>query len=219
MQPYQIVLADDHLLFREGLKRIIEAYPDLKVVGEVDDGLKLLELLKKFAPQMVILDISMPNLQGIEATKELKSLCPEVKVLILTMHKSREHLYRAIYAGADGYLVKEDAHADLINAIKSIKEGGTFISPLIGEQMTDIFVQKVRGKLNFPTSPLTNREIQVLQLVAEGKTSREIAELLFISMMTVQNHRTNIKKKLNIKKNADLVKYAIEKGYTSTSSF
>ena len=100
MQPYQIVLADDHLLFREGLKRIIEAYPDLKVVGEVDDGLKLLELLKKFAPQMVILDISMPKLQGIEATKELKSLCPEVKVLILTMHKSREHLYRAIYAGA-----------------------------------------------------------------------------------------------------------------------
>jgi DNA-binding NarL/FixJ family response regulator len=218
MERYPIVLADDHMLFREGLKRIIEAYPDLEVVGEVNDGLKLLAFLKKSPPKMVLLDISMPNLQGIEATKEIKMLCPEVKVLILTMHKSKEHLYRAISAGADGYLLKEDAHSDLINAIKTVRDGGSFISPLIGEQMTDIFVQKCRGKFESPTGPLTSREIQILQLVAEGKTSREIAELLFISMMTVQNHRTNIKKKLNIKKNADLVKYAIEKGYTSTSS-
>ena len=218
MQPYQIVLADDHLLFREGVKRIIEAYPELKVVGEVNDGLMLLELLKKSSPGIVILDISMPNLQGIEATREIKTLCPEVKVLILTMHKSKEHLYRAISAGAEGYLLKEDAHTDLITAIKTIQSGGTYISPLIGDQMTDIFVEKLRGKLESPTGPLTNREIQVLQLVAEGKTSKEIADLLFISMMTVQNHRTNIKRKLNIKKNADLVKYAIEKGYTSTGS-
>lgn len=218
MQPYQIVLADDHLLFREGVKRIIEAYPELKVVGEVNDGLMLLELLKISPPGIVILDISMPNLQGIEATREIKTLCPEVKVLILTMHKSKEHLYRAISAGAEGYLLKEDAHTDLITAIKTIQAGGTYISPLIGDQMTDIFVEKLRGKLESPTGPLTNREIQVLQLVAEGKTSKEIADLLFISMMTVQNHRTNIKRKLNIKKNADLVKYAIEKGYTSTGS-
>ncbi len=218
MQPYQIVLADDHLLFREGVKRIIETYPELKVVGEVNDGLMLLELLKKTPPEMVILDISMPNLQGIEATREIKHLSPEVKVLILTMHKSKEHLYRAISAGAEGYLLKEDAHTDLISAIKTIQGGGTFISPLIGDQMADIFVEKLRGKLESPTGPLTNREIQVLQLVAEGKTSKEIADLLFISMMTVQNHRTNIKRKLNIKKNADLVKYAIEKGYTSTGA-
>jgi DNA-binding NarL/FixJ family response regulator len=218
VQPYQIVLADDHLLFREGVKRIIEAYPELKVVGEVNDGLMLLELLKISPPGIVILDISMPNLQGIEATREIKTLCPEVKVLILTMHKSKEHLYRAISAGAEGYLLKEDAHTDLITAIKTIQAGGTYISPLIGDQMTDIFVEKLRGKLESPTGPLTNREIQVLQLVAEGKTSKEIADLLFISMMTVQNHRTNIKRKLNIKKNADLVKYAIEKGYTSTGS-
>jgi DNA-binding NarL/FixJ family response regulator len=215
VQPYQIILADDHPLFREGVKRIVESSPELKVVGEVNDGLMLLELLKKSTPQMVILDISMPALPGIEATRRIKTLYPDVQVLILTMHKSEEHLSRAVSAGAAGYLLKEDAPADLITAIKTIRTGGTYISKLIREQMAHIFEEKHRGGPGSPAGPLTKREIQVLHLTAEGKTSKEIADMLLISRMTVHNHRANIKRKLNINRNAALVKYALEKGYIS----
>jgi DNA-binding NarL/FixJ family response regulator len=215
--PYQIVLCDDHVMFREGIRGVIEIMPELKVVGELGDGLELMEFMKTANPDMVILDISMPKVQGIEATKEIKKTHPKVKVLILTMHKSTEHLIRAFSVGADGYLLKENARSDLIAAIDKIRHGKTYVSPLITDQIGEMFVHR-KGRPTAPTETLTSREIEVLTLLSEGKSSKEIAELLFISTMTVQNHRANIKKKLNIRKNADLVKYAIQRGYTSTVS-
>ncbi len=218
MSPYRIVLADDHTMFRQGIKRIIGEVADLEVVGEASDGLQLLNLLKKLTPHMVILDISMPNLRGIEATREIKMIYPDMKVLILTMHKSKEYLYHAISAGAEGYLLKEDADTELLFAIKKIRQGGIYISPLLSQELTDDLVQTCRGNGKLLFDLLTTREREVLKLIAEGKSSKEIANLLFISVHTVHQHRAHIMKKLNLKRTADLVKYAISKGYTSATT-
>ena len=215
MRPYQIVLADDHMMFRQGIKRIIEEVPDFTIVGEVNDGLELLKLLKSTKPDMVIADISMPNLRGIEATHEIKNTHPSVKVLILTMHKDKEHLFHAISAGAEGYLLKEDADTELFSAIKTIRLGGVFISPLLSVQVADVLFDRKRTE--GMVSSLTIREREVLKLIAEGKSSKEIAALLCISVRTIHHHRANIMKKLKIKKTADLIKYAIRKGFTSTA--
>ncbi|MHC1743512.1 MAG: response regulator [Syntrophobacteraceae bacterium] len=216
MKPYRIVLVDDHILFREGIKSLIGASDDFLIVGEAGDGKRLLALLEDVTTEMVIMDISMPGYQGVEATREAKKLLPDLKVLILTMHNSKEYLYHAMSAGADGYLLKEDAHDDLITAIRTLQEGKPYISPLMSGHVQDMFIKRIRGE-EIESEALTQREVEVLRLVAEGKSSKEIAEHLFISIMTVQNHRANIKKKLNMRKNVDLVKYAIRKGYVSPS--
>ena len=215
---YKIVLAEDHILVREGIKKIIEALPGLQVVGEVGDGLELLEFLKKVAVDMVILDISMPSLPGIEATREIKKAYPMVSVLILTMHKKKEYLNNAIEAGVDGYLLKEDAPKELLNAIDQIRQGMVYVSPLLSGDLANLYVQSQRQKEAEPSSPLSPREIEIITLIAEGKTSKEIAEILFLSFRTIQNHRTKIMRKLNLKKNTDLVKYAIRKGYAVTAA-
>ncbi len=215
MAPYRIVLADDHVLVRQGLRRILEGMPGLEVVGEANDGLDLLDLLKRVTPDLVLLDIFMPNLRGIEAIHEIRKIHPEAKVLILTMHKDKEYLYLALSAGAKGYLLKEDADRELFSAIEKVRQGKTFISPHFSEEVVDDLVQIRRGDVRavFETDPLTPREREVLKLIAEGKSSKEIAQLLFISVLTVNNHRANIMEKLNMKKATDLVKYAIRKGY------
>ena len=215
MASYSIILADDHVLVRQGLRRILEGTDDLEVVGEANDGLELLQLLKHLTPQMVILDIFMPNLRGIEAITEIKTMQPDVKILILTMHRDKEYLYLALSAGAKGYLLKEDAARDLFSAIAEVRQGKTYISPYFSDQVVNDVVQIVRGnaKSIFETDPLTSREREVLKLVAEGKSSKEIANLLFVSVFTVNNHRASIMEKLNLNKATDLVKYAIRKGY------
>ena len=216
--PFSILLADDHVMFRRGVRRIIQSIGDVEVVGEAGDGFELLELLKKTSPQLVILDISMPNLRGLEATREIKIINPDVKVLILTMHKDKEYLYHAFSAGAEGYLLKEDADSELISAIDTLRRGGTYISPLLSTQLADLFMQKSRPgaeQMTSPREPLTTREREIIKLIAEGKSSKEVADLLFISSRTVQHHRANIMRKLNLKKTADLVKYALQKGYTA----
>lgn len=218
VKPFQIVLADDHVMFRQGIKRIIEGMADVEVVGEASDGLELLALLKKTTPQMVILDISMPKLRGLEATREIKILNPAIKVLLLTMHKDKEYLYHGFAAGAEGYLLKEDADTELLNAIETLKRGGTYVSPLLSPQLTDLLVGKYSGESQIPGEILTTREREIIKLIAEGRSSKEISELLFISTRTVQHHRANIMRKLKVKRAADLVKYAIQKGYTSTGS-
>jgi DNA-binding NarL/FixJ family response regulator len=181
----------------------------------VGSGLELLTLLNKLTPDMILLDISMPNLRGIEATREIKSIHPDVKVLILTMHKNKEYLHQAISAGADGYLLKEDAGTELSSAIQTIRRGRIYISPLLSDELTEDWAQISRGKSKIPfeRDPLTTREKEVLKLISEGKSNREIADLFFISVRTVERHRANMMMKLNVKKTADLVKYAIEKGY------
>jgi DNA-binding NarL/FixJ family response regulator len=218
-RPLSILLADDHVMFRRGVRRIIQGMDGVEVVGEAGDGFELLELLKKTDPGLVILDISMPNLRGLEATREIKIINPKVKVLILTMHKDREYLYHAFTAGAEGYLLKEDADSELIAAIDTLRQGGTYISPLLSPQLADIFMEQAQpaGKPWLSGEPLTVREREVIKLIAEGKSSKEIGGLLFISSRTVQHHRANIMRKLNLKKTADLVKYAIQKGYTEAA--
>jgi DNA-binding NarL/FixJ family response regulator len=217
MMMYKIVLAEDHVLVREGIKKIIEAIPGLEVVGEVGDGPELLELLKGLAPDMVIMDISMPSLSGIEATREIKKAYPRVKVLILTMHKKQEYLNNAIAAGVDGYLLKEDAPKELLNAIEKIRQGMVYVSPLLSSDLATLYVQSQRHNVPKPADLLSPREIEIIKMIAEGKSSKEIAEILFLSFRTIQNHRTKIMKKLNLKKNTDLVRYAIRKGYAATS--
>ena len=211
MSPYRIVLADDHVLVRQGIRKLIEESPDLQVVGEASDGSELLELLRNVKADLAILDITMPNISGIEATQRVKAIYPGLKVLILTMHKGRELLEHAIAAGANGYLLKEDAPRELLNAIKTIQQGEVYMSPLIVPYLKEFYVQRHR-KVNQPDL-LTARETEVLKLVAEGKSSKEIAAILCLSIRTVDNHRSNIMRKLNITKNTDLVKYALSMGY------
>jgi DNA-binding NarL/FixJ family response regulator len=213
MKPYKIVIADDHSLFRDVVKKSIEDVPGLKVVGTAGDGLELLEVLQKAPADMIILDIAMPKLQGIEATHEIKSLYPGTKILILTMHKTKEHLVRALEAGADGYLVKENAYTDLIAAIDALRQGKNYISSLISDLMADLIRQQPGGRQARSPETLTPREKEVLRLIADGQTSREIAALLDIAPLTVDHHRRNIMRKLNLKKNVNLVKYAIQAGF------
>jgi len=212
MGTYRIVVADDHALFRQGLKGILKGGADLEVIGEAADGLELLKLLKvdQLDPHLVILDISMPNLRGIEAIREIKTLYPNVKILIVTMHKDKEYLYQALAAGADGYFLKRDADAELFAAIDKIRKGTIYVTPHLSDRLEDDWKQ-IRGGFGKPI--LTIREREVLKLIAEGKSNKEIAEVLFISVHTVERHRANIMAKLNMKKTAELVKYAIQKGY------
>jgi DNA-binding NarL/FixJ family response regulator len=218
MIMYKLILAEDHVLVREGIKKIIEAFPGFEVVGEVGDGPDLLRLLKKLPVDMVILDITMPSLPGIEATREIKQAYPNVKVLILTMHKKKEYLHNAMAAGVDGYLLKEDAPKELLKAIEKIRQGMIYVSPLLASDLANLYVQSQRQEEAEPAEPLTRREIEIIKLIAEGKSSKEMAEIMFLSFRTIQNHRVKIMKKLNLKKNTDLVKYAIHKGYTATTS-
>ena len=215
MGSCHIVLADDHLMFRQGLKRILEERSDLEVVGEVDCGLELLKLLERLVPDLIILDISMPNLRGLEAIHEIKMDHPKVKILVLTMHKDKEYLHQALTAGAEGYLLKEDADTELFSAIDRVQQGKIYVSPKLSEGLTEDWIKITRGDHTVSLEPeqLTTREREVLKLIAEGKSSKEIGDVLFISARTVERHRANIMEKLNLKNIADLIKYAIQKGY------
>ena len=212
MGTYRIVVADDHALFRQGLKSILKGGADLEVIGEAGDGLELLNLLKldQLDPHLVVLDISMPNLRGLEAIRDIKTLHPNAKILMVTMHRDKEYLYQALAAGADGYFLKRDAEAELFAAIDKIRQGTIYVSPHLSHQREDHWEQ-LRGGFGKPI--LTTREREVLKLIAEGKSNKEIAGVLFISVHTVERHRANIMAKLNMKKTADLVRYAIRKGY------
>ena len=212
MDAYTIVLADDHAMFREGIKKIIERIEDALISGEVNDGLELLELLKRSNPNLVILDISMPNLRGLEAIREIKRTYPQIKVLVLTMHKKKEFIRQALRDGADGFLLKEDAGGELIRAVQTVRNGGMYLSPLLSSLLMSLALEEERTEI------LTIREREVLKLLAEGKRTKEIAEALYISPYTVRRHRSNIMEKLNTNSLADLVKYAISQNYTHDHS-
>ena len=216
MAKCSIIIADDHALIRQGLKRLIEEKESLEVVGEAGDGLELLGLLEKTTPDMILLDISMPHLRGIEVINEAKRLCPNVKILMITMHKTEQYFLCAMSAGADGYLLKEDSDTELLAAIDIVMDGELYISPFLGEQFSEEVIRQYREKGVFPCETLTNREVEVLKLVAEGLTSKEIADILSISIRTVEHHRANLLKKLDLKNTADLIKHAIQNGFINT---
>jgi DNA-binding NarL/FixJ family response regulator len=213
-KPYRVILADDHNLVRSGLRKILEEKADLEVASEVGDGLELLSALKKINPDLIILDVSMPNLRGIEAIPEIRHVRPTVKVLMLTMHREEEYLYQAISAGADGYLLKDDAERELFSAIDNIRSGKIYISPGLKDQSMQNWARLRRGEDGVDRGDnLTVRQREILKMIAEGKSNKEIGDLLFISVRTVERHRANIMSRLNIKKTAELVKYALRKRY------
>ena len=215
MTPFKIVLADDHVILRQGLKRILEGDVGIGVVGEADNGLDLLRLLQRVPCDLVILDISMPRLRGIEAIPEIRSVQAHLKVLILTMHRELELLGAALTAGANGYVLKEDADTQLFAAIARIRKGGTYVSPKLTDEMAHDWARSGRTDA-IPAvdgERLTLRERQVLKLTAEGHSSREISGFLCISARTVEHHRAHIMTKLRLRKTADVVRYALYGGY------
>ena len=218
MNSYRIVLGDDHIILRDGIKQIINKKNDFSVVGEASNGLELLRLLKRQKTDMIILDISMPGMRGIEATREIKSIHPEIKIVILTMHKIDRYIQLALEAGADGYLFKETTGDELFGAITCVRNGGSYVSKSVSQEWTPEMIKIYQGGMKPRKETLTTREKEILKLIAEGTASKEIAELLFISIHTVNNHRANIIKKLNMKKPADLTRYAMKEGYISDRS-
>ncbi|MDD3581696.1 MAG: response regulator transcription factor [Desulfobacca sp.] len=213
MSPYGVVLADDHVLIRQGIRRIIQEHPGLKVIGEARDGLELLDFLKISNPALVLLDISMPKLSGLEVSKIIKTRYPQIKILLLTMYKNQEYLHHALEAGVDGYLLKEDADTELIKAIDTIRSGRNYVSTLLSEELTDLLVARNRTKQQkTELELLTGREKEIVQLITIGQTNLEIAESLFISVRTVQHHRANIMRKLRLKNTVEMVRFAIHHG-------
>ncbi|MHB8069316.1 MAG: LuxR C-terminal-related transcriptional regulator [Desulfobaccales bacterium] len=196
------------------IKKNLEDIPGLEVVGEAGNGLELLESVEKLHPQMVILDIGMPYLGGLEAAKEIKTRHPEIKILWLTMYKSKDYLARASEVGIDGYILKDNAFKDLVSAIEEIRAGKPYISSFIIQPLLEGFLKKPRPATE-ESGPLSPREIEVLQCFAAGKPNKAIAASLFISEATVRIHLRNIKMKLNIKDNIDLVRYALKHGYAT----
>ena len=215
VNPCRIIIADDHVSFRQGLKNLLGARSDLEVIGEAANGLQLLDLLNQSLPDIILLDVSMLNLRGIEAVREIKKAYPRVKILILTMREDKQSLEQTISAGARGYLLKEDTGTKLFRAIEKIRRGRIYVSPTLLEELTEDWVKTLHdeSKASPKIEQLTVREKEVLKLLAEGKGSREIAELLFISIRTVERHRANIMQKLDVKKTADIVRHAIQRGY------
>lgn len=212
---YHIVLADDHVLIRHGIKNIISQENNLEIIGECGDGEELLDFLRENVPDMVILDISMPKISGIDLTESIKKLYPSVKVLVLTMHKGKQFFYRAMSAGADGYLIKSDSGEEIMHALQKIRAGRTYIAPYLAEDFTEDMLSVYRNQATSPFKDLTKREKQILALVVEGNTSRTMAEKLNLSPRTVDHHRSSLLKKFNMKNSVDLVNYAVRNGYVS----
>ncbi len=208
-----VLLADDHTILRAGLKMMLNAQPDIEVVGEASDGKQAVTEAVRLRPDVVLMDITMPECNGIEATKQIKRVLGDVKVLVLTMHENEEYLFQMLRAGASGYMLKEAADTELISAIRVVCSGRFYLSPSAQTMMVSDYLQRVRtGEERDSYSALTEREREILKLVAEGYTNNQIGERLFISPKTVDTHRTHIMDKLNLHSRAELVKYAMRRG-------
>jgi DNA-binding NarL/FixJ family response regulator len=210
-----IFLADDHPVVRAGLRLIIEAQPDLKVVGEVDNGSQAVQQVEKHCADIVIMDIAMPQLNGVEATKQIRTLCPTTEVIILSMHASAKHIFRALKAGAKGYLLKGSASNEVVEAIRAVKVGQRYLSQKISEEVRGELNRQSLDRIEDPLDRLSSREREVLQLVVEGKSSPEIAGHLHLSVKTVETYRYRVMQKLNLTDLPSLVKFAIQHGLTS----
>jgi two-component system response regulator NreC len=218
MGNIKVLVADDHTILRQGIKALLDNQAGIEVIGEAKDGREALELVERLLPDVILMDIAMPGLNGLEATRRIKKKFPGIKVLVLTMYTNEEYVFQILNAGANGYLVKETAFQDLISAIKAVYRDEAFMSPSISKKVINRYTQRVR-KANDPTCDiLTTREREILQLIAEGSSSKKIAEALFISPKTVETHRTHIMDKLNIHNRTDLIKYAIRTGIVDIDS-
>jgi DNA-binding NarL/FixJ family response regulator len=212
----RIVLADDHTIIRSGLKLLLEQQPDFKVTGEASDGREAVQLVEKLRPDVAVLDIGMPNLNGIEATRQIAAQETPTQVVILSMHSDEGYVLRALKAGARAYILKNSAEADLIRAVRAVAEGKSFFSPVISKMLLEDYVRQVREKsVEDSYDLLTPREREILQLLAEGRTNKEVASTLGLSLHTVETHRGNILQKLNLHGTPELILYAVRKGIIS----
>ena len=212
MSKIRVMLVDDHTILREGLRSLLALQEDIEVVGEAGDGQTALELIGTLKPDVVLMDVAMPRMDGLEATRRIKKDFPETRVVVLTQHDNREYVFSLLQAGAVGYILKKSGGAEVINAIRSAYTEGAFLPPSIAREVMDRFIQRPPEE---GQPRLTDREKEVLRLIAEGKTNKEIAEILFLSVKTVMAHRANIMEKLDLHSRTELVKYAIRQGMIS----
>ncbi len=208
-----ILLAEDHAVMRTGLKLVLERQPDFRVTGEASDGREAVALAHQQHPDVAVMDIGMPNLNGIEATRQICTARPECSVIILSMHSDESYVLRALKAGARGYLLKESAEADLIAAVRAVHEGKAYFSPAVSRMLVEDYVRQLQDReIEDSYELLTMREREVLQLIAEGKSNKDIANILNLSIYTVETHRGNLMEKLNLHTVPELILYAVRKG-------
>lgn len=212
----KVFLADDHAVVRDGLRLLLESHRDISVVGEAADGRQAVLRAKDLCPDVVLMDIAMPELNGIDATKQIIKFCPSAKIIILSMHASKEHIFQAFKAGARGYLLKESAGSEVVSAVRSVHAGRRYLCQRISETMIDDYIhQRETAAVQSPVERLSSREREILQLVVEGKTSVQIAQMLSLSPKSVETYRSRIMDKLNIRDIPGLVKFAIQHGLTT----
>ena len=213
VEKSRIVLAEDHTILREGLRMLLSSHPDLEVVGEAADGRDAIRCVEDVGPDLVLLDLSMPRMDGMDAIREIRKRSPQTKILALTVHKAEEYVLATLQAGADGYALKDATHAELLTAIRSVLAGKRYLSPGVSEKVIEGYLA---GKKTQTTKSLwdsiTPREREVLKLIAEGHKNKEIADILCISVKTVEKHRANIMEKLDLHNVSDLTAYAIARG-------
>ncbi len=211
----RVLVADDHAIVREGVHQLLSQQPDIEVVGEASDGAQVLDLARKLRPDLVLMDIGMPGMNGLEATRALKAEQPQTNVLVLTMQEGEDYFFRLLQAGASGYVLKGAGSAELLSAIRAVQQGGVYLNPTMTKKVLGDLLKRPE-QVNAASDRLTPREHEVLKLIAEGKTNREIADELVLSLNTVQTHRLHIMEKLNLHNRAELVKYAIRRGLIET---
>lgn len=216
MSQIRIALADDHAVMRTGLRLVLERQADFSVIGEASDGREAVALVQKEAPDVLVMDIGMPNLNGIEAARQVAAAAPQVSVVILSMHSDEAYVLRALKAGARGYLLKESAESDLIAAIRAVHAGKAFFSPAVSRMLVQDYVRQLQDReIEDSYELLTTREREILQLIAEGKSNKEIAAILNLSLYTIETHRGNLMEKLGLHTVPELILYAVRKGVIS----
>ncbi|MBI5447087.1 MAG: response regulator transcription factor [Deltaproteobacteria bacterium] len=213
MGKLRILLGEDHTIVREGLRALLAAHPDdFEVVGEAEDGKEAVRLAQTLSPDLVLMDLTMPVMSGMEAIRQIKQYLPETKVLALTVHRTEEHVFAALQAGADGYVLKDANSTELVMAIRSVSRGRRYLSPAVSDRVIDGYLDGKKTSQTTVFETLTQREREILKLVAEGRRNRDIADCFCISPKTVEKHRANLMRKLNLKTISALTAYAIEKG-------
>jgi two-component system, NarL family, response regulator NreC len=216
MTPIRIILADDHAVMRTGLRLVLERQPDFEVVGEASDGREAVAMTQKLLPHVLVTDIGMPNLNGIEAARQVAAATPQISIVILSMHSDESYVLRALKAGARAYLLKESAESDLIAAIRAVHAGKSFFSPAVSRMLVEDYVRQLQDReIEDSYELLTTREREILQLIAEGKSNKEIAAVLNLSLYTVETHRGNLMEKLGLHTVPELILYAVRKGVIS----
>jgi two-component system, NarL family, response regulator NreC len=210
--PLTIVLADDHTVVHEGLRALLAAESDIAVIGEANDGLEAIRLTEKLQPQVLLVDLGMPNLNGLEVTRQVRKRFPHIKVIVLSMHSNEAYVLEAIRNGASGYVLKGSSVSEVIKAIRKVAAGGRFLSASLSEEALDAYIEKAKTSPADPYDTLTVREREILQMTAESQSSATIGRRLFISPRTVEIHRQNAMRKLGLRNQSELVRFALKKG-------